>query len=120
MSLIAIIISPAKASELWLLWNNMQKSSSAATDLKQVAEIMKAMAHNERLSIARLLFQNKNSGLTVKAIYQRLKLPQPIVSRHLAIMKNAGAVKRTRQGQSIYYCLCPRNRNIENVLNCFC
>lgn len=81
---------------------------------------MKAMAHNDRLSIARLLCQNPDSGMTVKEIYERLKLPQPIVSRHLAIMKNVGVVKRTRQGQSIYYCLCLNNKNIENLSNCFC
>ena len=99
----------------------MKKSASAASrDLKEIAEIMKAMAHNERLSIARLLCQNPDGGLTVKAIYERLKLPQPIASRHLAIMKNAGVVKRSWQGQSIYYCLCLNNRHIENLLNCFC
>lgn len=81
---------------------------------------MRAMGHNERLSIARLLCQNRNGGLTVKAIYERLQLTQPAVSRHLAIMKNAGVVNRWRKGQSIYYRLCLTNRNIENLLNCFC
>lgn len=99
----------------------MQKpANSAGKDFNEIAGIMKAMAHNERLSIARLLCQNPNGGLTVKAIYERLKLPQPIVSRHLTIMKNAGVVKRSRQGQSIYYSLCMSNKNIENLSNCFC
>lgn len=99
----------------------MHKSAnSASKDLQEVAQIMKAMAHNERLSIARLLCQTPNGGLTVKAIYEQLKLPQPNVSRHLAIMKNAGVVKGSRQGQSIYYSLCLNKRNIENLLNCFC
>lgn len=99
----------------------MQKSTnSTGRDLKEIAEIMKAMAHNERLSIARLLCQHQHGGLTVKAIYERLKLPQPIVSRHLAIMKNVGVVKKTRQGQNIYYCLCLNNKNIVNLSNSFC
>lgn len=99
----------------------MQKTAnSAGRDLKEIAEIMKAMAHKERLSIARLLCQNPSGGLSVKDIYERLKLPQPIVSRHLAIMKNAGVVKRSRQGQSIYYFLCLNNKYIETLSNCFC
>ena len=88
-------------------------------DLQQMAEIMRALAHNERLAIARLLFYHSNDGLAVKTIYEKLNLAQPVVSKHLAIMKNVGVVRRKRRGQHCYYSLCKDNRNIENLSTCF-
>jgi len=95
----------------------MRKSTK---DMHDIAEIMKAMAHSDRLAIMRLLCKNQSEGLTVKHIYEKLRLQQPVVSRHLNILKSAGVVRRMQEGQKIHYCLCMDKKNIESLLKCFC
>lgn len=88
--------------------------------MHDMAEIMKAMAHSDRLAIMKLLCKNQAEGLTVKTIYVKLRLQQPVVSRHLNILKSAGIVKRKQEGQKTSYCLCVDRKNIESLLKCFC
>ncbi|HKR06412.1 MAG TPA: metalloregulator ArsR/SmtB family transcription factor [Bacteroidia bacterium] len=83
-------------------------------DANKLAEMVKSIAHPERLQILSLLFNCGCDKLSVKNIYQNLKLEQPIVSRHLGIMKRAGLLKEEVDGRNTYYCL-----NIENpTCNC--
>jgi ArsR family transcriptional regulator len=89
-------------------------------DIHDMAEILKAMAHSDRLAILKLLCKNQTEGLTVKTIYEKLSLQQPVVSRHLNILKIVGVVRRLQEGQKIYYCLCMDKKNIESLLKCFC
>ena len=90
-----------------------------SSDLKDIAEILKAMAHNERLAVARLLSKCPQEKLAVKSIYEKLNLSQPIASRHLTVMKNAGVVRRIQEGQKTYYCLCIEKKNVKNLSNFF-
>ncbi len=85
-----------------------------------MAEIMKAVAHPDRLAILNLLCKKKTKRLMVKTIYEELGLQQPIVSRHLNILKSAGVVRRLPEGQKIYYCLCMDKKNIVSLMKCFC
>lgn len=89
-------------------------------DMHDMAEIMKAIAHTDRLAIMKLLCKSQVDGLTVKTIYEKLRLQQPVVSRHLNILKSAGVVRRIQEGQKISYCLCMDKKNIESLLKCFC
>jgi ArsR family transcriptional regulator len=89
-------------------------------EMQNVAEKMKAMAHSDRLAILKLLCHNPAEGLTVKTIYEKLRLQQPVVSRHLNILKSAGVVRRLHEGKKINYCLCMDKKNIESLLKCFC
>ena len=89
-------------------------------EVQNIAEVMRAMAHSDRLAILKLLCTNQTEGLTVKRIYEELQLQQPVVSRHLNILKSAGVVRRLREGQKINYCLCMEKKNIESLLKCFC
>lgn len=95
-------------------------SKRDSVEMKGLAEIMKAMAHKDRLAILKLLCSNQAEGLTVKTIYEKLRLQQPVVSRHLNILKSAGVVRRLQQGQKINYCLCIDKKNVESLLGCFC
>ena len=88
-------------------------------NLQNTAETLKAIAHHERLAILGLLCKAPKGKLTVKTIYDNLGLQQPVVSRHLAILKNSGVVQRTQEGQKIFYCLCPKKRKIESLLDFF-
>lgn len=99
----------------------MEKNiNSKKNELQNMAEIMKAMAHSDRLAIVKLLYKNQIEGLMVKTIYEKLQLEQPVVSRHLNILKSAGIVRRLQEGQKIHYCLCKDKKNIESLLKCFC
>lgn len=85
-----------------------------------MAEIMKALAHSDRLTIMKMLCKSQHDGLTVKSIYEKLHLQQPVVSRHLNILKSAGIVRRIQHGQKTSYCLCMDNKIIAPLIKCFC
>ncbi len=89
-------------------------------EMQIMAEILRAAAHPDRLAILNLLCNPKNEKLTVKTIYEKLNLQQPIVSRHLNILKSAGVVRRSKEGQKIYYCLCMEKKTVESLSKCFC
>lgn len=98
--------------------NTSLKADNA--DIQITAEIMKAMGHSDRLAIIKLLCTNHPEGLSVKVIYEKLKLQQPVVSRHLNILKHAGVVRRLQTGQKVVYCLCTDKKNIGKMVKCFC
>ncbi len=111
------------AVELYTNMQSMKKITSKETeeiDMHNMAEILKAMAHADRLAILNLLCKKRNEKLTVKNIYENLSMSQPVVSRHLNILKSAGVVRRLPEGQKIYYCLCTEKKNIVSLMNCFC
>lgn len=95
-------------------------SGKQSKEMHQFAQIMKAMAHVDRLTILKLLYDSEEKRLTVKSIYVALRLQQPVVSRHLNIMKSAGVVRRLQEGQKIYYCLCQDQKNIQGLTQCLC
>lgn len=87
-------------------------------DIQQVAEMMKAIAHPERIAIVKLLLASSDRKLSVKYIYEKLNLQQPVASHHLTILKSAGVVRRTRDGQKIYYCICQEKKAVESITKC--
>lgn len=88
-------------------------------DWKHKAELLKAIAHPERLAMLHLLSQAPEGKLSVKSLYEKLNLLQPIASRHLSILKSAGVVIRLQQGQSVFYCLRTGKKNVEALFGCF-
>ena len=94
--------------------NNRDKN-----DQRDMAEIMKAVAHPDRLAILNLLHKKKSKRLMVKTIYEELGLQQAIASRHLNILKNAGVVKRLQKGQKTFYCLCNEKKSVQSLSRCF-
>lgn len=70
--------------------------------MKQTTELLKALTDETRLRILALLGQGE---LCVCDLIAVLELPQSTVSRHLALLKNAGWVADRRQGIWMYYCL---------------
>ena len=89
-------------------------------NMQNIAEMLKAAAHPDRLAILNLLCKTKSEKLSVKTIYEKLSLQQPVVSRHLNILKSAGVVRRLQEGQRIYYCLCMEKKTVESLSKCFC
>ena len=71
-----------------------------APDVKLVTRLFKALADETRLRIVALLCHGE---LCVCHIETALRLPQPNVSRHLALLRMAGVVEARRKGSWVYY-----------------
>jgi ArsR family transcriptional regulator len=70
----------------------------------QIDEFLKAAAEPTRLRILNLL---RRGSVCVCDIQTILGLPQPAVSRHLALLRHVGLVLDRRQGNRILYSLAP-------------
>ena len=77
----------------------MEKSDG--TDIYRCAEILKALAHPVRLKIACGL--SKKGVCNVGKMAENLGIPQPAVSQHLNVLRNAGVVSGYRNGTRICY-----------------
>ena len=100
----------------------MGKTAIGKTQIKtmqDMAGLLKAASHPDRLIMLYLLSKNGEKSLTVKSIYQKLKLKQPVVSRHLNILRSAGVVQRKQQGKEVYYSLSTDNKYIGLLMKCF-
>jgi ArsR family transcriptional regulator, arsenate/arsenite/antimonite-responsive transcriptional repressor len=68
-----------------------------------VIESLSGLAQESRLDIFRLLVQRGPEGLAAGVIGERLELPLPTLSFHLAQLKHAGLVNARRESRSIIY-----------------
>lgn len=66
-------------------------------------QAMSALAQESRLDIFRLLVEQGPEGLPAGEIAERLKVPSPTLSFHLAQLKNAGLVEYRRKSRSLIY-----------------
>ena len=64
------------------------------------AEILKAVGHPTRLRIVKFL---KNGERAVSEIVNGVGAEQSNVSRHLALLKQAGVVRSRKEGLRVYY-----------------
>lgn len=70
-------------------------------DLENLVNIFKALANETRLKIVMGLLIKKECNVNLMA--QKLGIPQPNVSQHLSILKNAGIIEGFRKGTQICY-----------------
>jgi len=68
--------------------------------MKELAKKLKALGDSTRLRILNLLFYGE---LCVCDIQHVLEMSQPLVSRHLSYLKNAGLVSDRRDGFRVFY-----------------
>lgn len=66
------------------------------------AELCKTFADSRRLMIINELREGEKS---VSDLVETLEVPQAIISRHLAVLRNKGIVNTRRNGVNIYYSL---------------
>ena len=64
------------------------------------AEILKAVGHPTRLRIVKFL---RNGEHAVSEIVQGVAAEQSNVSRHLALLRQAGVLKSRKEGLKVYY-----------------
>jgi len=68
--------------------------------MTQLSAFFKALADPTRLRIINLLLRSPHCVCEVAAT---LDLPQPLVSRHLAYLRNSGLVEGCREGLRVHY-----------------
>jgi ArsR family transcriptional regulator len=83
------------------------------TDLQTVDQMFKALADPTRVRILGLL---ANGEICVCHIYESLRLPQSLVSRHLAYLRRAGLVETRREGLWVHYRLAARGDEVTRTL----
>jgi DNA-binding transcriptional ArsR family regulator len=69
----------------------------------QAVAALEALAQGSRLGVFRLLVEAGPEGLPAGRIAERMKLPGPTLSFHLAQLKRAGLVACRREGTSLIY-----------------
>jgi ArsR family transcriptional regulator, arsenate/arsenite/antimonite-responsive transcriptional repressor len=72
-------------------------------ELSEAAAALGALAQESRLSVFRLLVQRGPRGLAAGEIAERLGIPAPTLSFHLAQLGHAGLASSRREGRSIIY-----------------
>lgn len=84
-------------------------------DERRFSKYFKAFGDKSRLRILSLLSAKE---LTVNDIVKKMHVSQPTVSRHLAILREAGFVIDRREGQRIYYSL--NKKEVQRCCSGFC
>ncbi|MFA6584574.1 MAG: metalloregulator ArsR/SmtB family transcription factor [Elusimicrobiaceae bacterium] len=69
--------------------------------ITELALIFKTLGHPARLKIA--LGLAEKTECNVSKMVEKLGLPQPAVSQHLAALKNAGIIEGVRKGGTTCY-----------------
>ncbi len=82
--------------------------------LKRVAKVMKTMSHPARLAIVELLLET--GPLSVKSIYENLRLSQSNASQHLKALEDVGVLVSERDGKQILYRVL--NTTVSKLLDC--
>lgn len=72
---------------------------------QELAATFRALGHECRIRIIEELAHGKNGELDVHSLVEILDVPQPTVSQHLGVLRNAGLVKQRRTGRSVHYSL---------------
>ncbi len=81
--------------------------------MNDLARLFRALADPTRLRILHLLLQRE---LCVCELQQGLRLPQPLLSRHLAYLRHAGLVANRRKGNRVFYSLTLADRQLARCL----
>lgn len=84
-----------------------------STDLQAVDNVFKALADPTRVRILGLLSAGE---VCVCHIHESLRLPQPLVSRHLAYLRRARLVETRKEGLWVHYRIAARKDDVTGTL----
>lgn len=91
----------------------MVKTNLNDKTAERVADVLKAIAHPERLRIIELL---EHGEKCVSDIVEGVGGKQSITSQQLNMMKDKGVLASRRDGANVYYRIA--NKNVIRVLHC--
>lgn len=80
-------------------------SAARLLDVRPIARLFKALSDETRIRVVALLAHGESCVCDIET---GLDLPQPMVSRHLAVLRSAGVVETRREGSWVYYRLAPQ------------
>ena len=72
-------------------------------ETKQAVDALSALAQETRLGVYRLLVEAGPDGMAAGAIGEKLDLPAPTLSFHLAHLTRAGLVRSRQDGRFVIY-----------------
>jgi DNA-binding transcriptional ArsR family regulator len=72
-------------------------------EITTASERLAALGHETRLAIFRLLVQAGEVGVNAGLIGEKLKIPPPTLSFHLAHLARVGLIKGRQESRFIYY-----------------
>ena len=78
-----------------------------AEQLERTLEILRVMAHADRLTV--LIALGQQPALSVSALTALCGVAQPTMSHHLKVLKDAGLVGARRAGRRVLYALADRH-----------
>jgi DNA-binding transcriptional ArsR family regulator len=87
--------------EVFTLKNGKNEIKLIYPELRKIVLTLRAINHDLRKSIIKLIADNEKMNVT--DVYVKLRLEQSVASQHLAILRRAGIVVTERQGKYIYY-----------------
>ena len=85
----------------------------ADKELQTLDAVFKGLADPTRIRILGLLAAGE---ICVCHIHESLRLPQSLVSRHLAYLRKAGLVETRKDGLWIHYRIAPRRDDVTRML----
>ena len=90
------------------------KSSISIECLERMSQVLRLLAHPQRLKIIELL-ENEHEA-PVHGIVEYIGLPQAATSQHLNLMRRVGLVNAVRRGREVWYQI--GDRRSLSILNC--
>jgi DNA-binding transcriptional ArsR family regulator len=94
-------------------------AAAMAPHARQAAELLRALANEQRL----MILCNLTSGeLSVGELNSKVKLSQSALSQHLAVLREAGLVHTRKTGQLVFYSLAdgPGGRVVGTLHDIYC
>lgn len=86
-------------------------------EIKQAAEILRAVKHKFRYKIIDFILKNENC-CNVGTLQNKFHVSQSVMSQHLAILRNAGIVTCQRNAKFVDYAVNEKRLNkIVNLCN---
>jgi len=79
----------------------MHQSHLSIQLLERMADVLRVLAHANRLKIVELL--QAQEAMPVYELMTALDLPQPVTSQHLNQMKRVGLLTAERRGKEVWY-----------------
>ena len=93
----------------------MKKPQSVTDAVERYAQLLKVCGHPLRLQILFAIERGENA--CVKELWRCLKQSQPVVSQHLAVLKEQHIVDaKTEKNKRIYYIINPFVREVMKTL----
>ncbi len=81
---------------------DLSRTANVLEDYEDVSELFRALSSPVRIALVSLLTDGE---MCVHELVDALGLPQPLVSQHLRILRDADLVTRTRRGREVAYVL---------------